>query len=67
MAEAGPSNAVVPAQEPEVDLTIHASGIVPQLQVRRRLACLRTSYLLLLGMGCLLGVSLVQEAALESS
>lgn len=33
-AEAGPSQAVVPA-EPEVDLTIHPSGIVPQLQVRR--------------------------------
>lgn len=33
-AEAGPSNAVVPAAEPEVDLTIHPSGIVPQLQVR---------------------------------
>ena len=31
---AGPSNAVVPAAEPEVDLTIHPSGIVPQLQVR---------------------------------
>ena len=33
MAEAGPSNAVVPA-EAEVDLTVHPSGIVPQLQVR---------------------------------
>lgn len=34
-AEAGPSNAVV-AAEPDVDLTVHPSGIVPQLQVRRR-------------------------------
>lgn len=33
-AEAGPSQAVVPA-EPEVDLTVHPSGIVPQLQVRQ--------------------------------
>lgn len=33
MAEAGPSNAVVAAAEPEVDLSIHPSGIVPQLQV----------------------------------
>ncbi|KAI3438882.1 hypothetical protein D9Q98_001297 [Chlorella vulgaris] len=32
MADAGPSNAVVPAQEPEVDLSVHPSGIVPQLQ-----------------------------------
>ncbi|KAI7842177.1 hypothetical protein COHA_004198 [Chlorella ohadii] len=30
--DAGASNAVVPAAEPEVDLTIHPSGIVPQLQ-----------------------------------
>ena len=36
MAEAEPSNAVVPAAEPEVDLAVHPSGIVPQLQVRRR-------------------------------
>jgi len=37
--DAGASNAVVPAAEPEVDLTIHPSGIVPQLQVRSSAAC----------------------------
>lgn len=45
MAEAGPSQAVVPA-EPEVDLTIHPSGIVPQLQVRET-CCLGCRRLLL--------------------
>ena len=36
MAENGAQQQVAPAGEGEVDLRIHPSGIVPQLQVRRR-------------------------------